>query len=147
MNIKNQAFYWETRAVLEAINDMRYADLRNMLDDSFGTVDVDSKGKVTLIRSKAEWEINMGQISGGMEDTHMDSEILEYQGSQSDTLGYSVVRFCQMASWSGQHMRNCSTATIVWKCGPEGWKIAHWHATQENLEAVSSTNYAPAVAA
>lgn len=132
--MKNQPFYWETRAVLEAINDMRFSDLRNMLDDGYGTVDIDLDGRVNVIRSKAEWEENLGRNMEAMEDALMDSEILEYQGSQADQIGYSVVRFRQIAFWSGQHLRNDSIATIVWKCGPQGWKMAHWHATQENLE-------------
>lgn len=138
--MKNQAFYWETRAALEAVNELRFDDLRAMLDDAYGTVDVDATGHLKLVSSKAQWESNLARLEG-LENTQVDSEILEYQGIQSGNLGYSVVRFSQTAQWSDGLLSSCCVATLVWRCGEEGWKLLHWHASQEHPDTLPQHEY------
>ena len=126
----------ETEAMLDAVNALRLDDLRALVDDDYGIVDVDPQGDAVVLDTKAEWDAYMEAAFAGMRaaDARLSYDVVDYSACEGRDLAYSVVRFRQTVGVGDGTQRHTCVATIVWKRTPDGWREARWHCTREATE-------------
>lgn len=132
MNDKYQ-LYQNTEALLTAVNRLDLPELRTMVDDDFGIVDVDPEGNPIVIDNMDEWEAYMEKNMLAMQTLHakLSYEIDEYHENVSDRMAYVVVKFTQRVHIPEKpEMTHHCIATIVWKQTEQSWKEARWHCSR-----------------
>ena len=128
---ESRPFFAETCSLLRCVRDHDFDTLATLCDDDFGIVDVDPSGGSVAIRSRGEWEAWFHDLFATLTglDAATDSEILAYDATTSEELGFSVLEFRQTLSSAGLTASFDCIATIVWKATPDGWREARWHAS------------------
>lgn len=129
-------FYEQTQAMFNAINTLQLDDLRTLVADEYGIVDIDPEGKTVVINSVDEWETYMAENFAAMQDANaaLSTEVKSYHGEVMGDMGYSVVRFIQTVDLHVRTLHSHCVATIVWKYTDGQWKEARWHCSLEKLD-------------
>ncbi|MCU0312044.1 MAG: nuclear transport factor 2 family protein [Acidimicrobiales bacterium] len=129
--LEGRPFFAETCTLLRCVRDHDFETLAALCDDDFGIVDVDPSGGSVAVRSRDEWEGWFGDLFATLTalDADTDSEILAYDATIADDLGFSVLEFRQTLTAAGLTATFDCIATIVWKSTPDGWREARWHAS------------------
>lgn len=125
--------YQHTERLLTAVNKLDLPQLRQMVDDDFGIVDVDPEGQPMVINNMEEWEAYMEKNMIAMRELHarLAYEIDEYHEKVADTMAYVVVKFRQHVHIPEKaEMEHDCIATVVWKKTDDGWKEARWHCSR-----------------
>lgn len=124
-------FFAETCSLLRCVRDHDFDALAALCDDDFGIVDIDPLGGSVAVRSRGEWEGWFHDLFATLTalDADTDSEILAYDATISEELGFSVLEFRQTLMVGGVAATFDCIATIVWKAVPDGWREARWHAS------------------
>ncbi len=131
MENEKKPFYDETVRLFKYVSENNFDDLAALCDDDFGIVDIDTDGGSKMIRTRQEWENWFHELFAKLKamNAHTDTEILAYDALQTESMGYSVVEFCQRLHVNGQVGKFFCVVTIVWKRIDGFWKEARWHAS------------------
>jgi len=125
--------YQHTERLLSSVNQLDLPQLRQMVDDDFGIVDVDPEGNAVVINNMEEWEAYMEKNMIAMREmkAKLAYEIDTYNEKMSDKMAFVVVKFRQQVHLPEQPVVNHDCmATIVWKKTDDGWKEARWHCSR-----------------
>lgn len=122
-------FFAETVELLRSVRDHDFDTLAARCDDDFGIVDLDQSGASVMIRTRADWEAWFHRLFAELDamSAATDSEILSYDATAGQDMGFSVVEFRQSLTMGDATGLFDCVATIVWKLTPTGWKEARWH--------------------
>lgn len=127
--LTGKPFAQETLTLLRSVRDHNYDALAALCDDDFGIVDGDHTGRISIIRTRAEWEQWFRTLFAtlGSMGARTDSEVTRYDAQESAAMGFSALEFRQLLGL-GEHQATFEcVATIVWKRTATGWKEARWH--------------------
>jgi DNA-binding NarL/FixJ family response regulator len=82
MDRTGQPFFEQTLALFDAVNSLRLDELRELVDDDYGIMDVDPAGETVVIESKAEWDEYMVRNFAAMEaaGARLETEVLKLLG-------------------------------------------------------------------
>jgi hypothetical protein len=131
--------------LLRCVRDHDFDTLSVLCDDDFGIIDVDAAGQPRAIRTRAQWEAWFHELFAtlGTMQARTDSDIIDYQATATDELGYSVLEFRQFLIVGDTTASFDCIATIIWKRTPNGWREARWHASVISSD-VPESLHAPA---
>jgi ketosteroid isomerase-like protein len=135
-SFENKPFYQQTLILFDSVSKHDFNTLADLCDDDFGIVDLNTEGNNVIISTREEWENWFHTLFSQLKEMNASTstEILNYQSLKEETLGYSVVDFCQLLTVDGTTARFNCVATIIWKKTDQGWKESRWHASLTNVE-------------
>lgn len=129
-------FFRETATLFESVKMHDFATLAELCDDDFGIVDLNTDGSSVIISNRAEWEEWFHSLFARLDEmeAETDTEILNYQALETESLGYSVVDFCQTLTVGERTARFTCVVTIIWKNVNGTWKESRWHCSLVRVE-------------
>ena len=131
-------FINETTDLLRAVNDRDFDALLAMGDEDFSTIEVDSVGGRTRVRTLPDWAPRLRRFFVLVEalNATTDSEITGYRAVETSELGYSVVEFRQDVVGAAFIATFDCVATIIWRPSDDGWQEACWHCSVVDRQVV-----------
>ena len=125
----DKPFFALTVGMLNCVRDHNFDRLKQICDDDFGIIDIDTEGGSRVVRNQAEWAewfTGLFQQLDTLQATTW-SEITKYEALERQDMGYSVVDFDQLFVVGEKRMRFSVIATIIWKRVDGGWQESRYH--------------------
>ncbi len=128
MDDVTRPLYAQSQAVLSALDRGNPAALRPLVTEDLSLLDEGPRGRPTRLHAPAAVADHLERRG----PSRRASTLLAYEGQVDRTSGWSVVRFRRsvVAPGGGERSELCS-ATLLWRLGADGWKLARWHCTVE----------------